>query len=142
MQQSLTSYLPGLRKLLSLSRSELILVYITNSAAHRLMQRFVQNRRSHRLLYFQSRLRCVCIDPLRDQNTSLLLKLINSHPLRVRLSSLTPLFSISSLHFVLHLPRYQKSTSSASSEASETCQSVSECNSPTAVSTACFSSLC
>uniref|UniRef100_A0A671TKL5 MTSS I-BAR domain containing 2a n=1 Tax=Sparus aurata TaxID=8175 RepID=A0A671TKL5_SPAAU len=35
----------------------------------------------------------------------------------------------------------QKSTSSASSEASETCQSVSECNSPTAVSTACFSSV-
>uniref|UniRef100_A0A672H7L0 Protein MTSS 2-like n=1 Tax=Salarias fasciatus TaxID=181472 RepID=A0A672H7L0_SALFA len=33
----------------------------------------------------------------------------------------------------------QKSTSSASSEASETCQSVSECNSPTAVSTACIS---
>uniref|UniRef100_A0A3B5KWH0 MTSS I-BAR domain containing 2a n=1 Tax=Xiphophorus couchianus TaxID=32473 RepID=A0A3B5KWH0_9TELE len=32
----------------------------------------------------------------------------------------------------------QKSTSSASSEASETCQSVSECNSPTAVSTACI----
>uniref|UniRef100_A0A3Q2XN10 MTSS I-BAR domain containing 2a n=1 Tax=Hippocampus comes TaxID=109280 RepID=A0A3Q2XN10_HIPCM len=33
----------------------------------------------------------------------------------------------------------QKSTSSASSEASETCQSVSECNSPTAVSSACES---
>uniref|UniRef100_A0A8C9XDU0 MTSS I-BAR domain containing 2a n=1 Tax=Sander lucioperca TaxID=283035 RepID=A0A8C9XDU0_SANLU len=32
----------------------------------------------------------------------------------------------------------QKSTSSASSEASETCQSVSECNSPTAVSTVCI----
>lgn len=37
---------------------------------------------------------------------------------------------------LLHLPLSQKSTSSASSEASETCQSVSECNSPTAVSTA------
>uniref|UniRef100_A0A673BAH9 Protein MTSS 2-like n=1 Tax=Sphaeramia orbicularis TaxID=375764 RepID=A0A673BAH9_9TELE len=35
----------------------------------------------------------------------------------------------------------QKSTSSASSEASETCQSVSECNSPTAVSTACISTI-
>uniref|UniRef100_A0A7N6BI98 IMD domain-containing protein n=1 Tax=Anabas testudineus TaxID=64144 RepID=A0A7N6BI98_ANATE len=35
----------------------------------------------------------------------------------------------------------QKSTSSASSEASETCQSVSECNSPTAVSTACISAI-
>lgn len=34
---------------------------------------------------------------------------------------------------------YQKSTSSASSEASETCQSISECSSPTAVSTACVS---
>uniref|UniRef100_A0A3P8VK96 MTSS I-BAR domain containing 2a n=1 Tax=Cynoglossus semilaevis TaxID=244447 RepID=A0A3P8VK96_CYNSE len=32
----------------------------------------------------------------------------------------------------------QKSTSSASSEASETCPSVSECNSPTVVSTACI----
>lgn len=43
--------------------------------------------------------------------------------------------------FLTSCSLHQKSTSSASSEASETCQSVSECNSPTAVSTACVSSL-
>lgn len=49
-----------------------------------------------------------------------------------------PISSGTSLFFTPS-PLSQKSTSSASSEASETCQSVSECNSPTAVSTACVS---
>lgn len=70
--------------------------------------------------------------PFRGENTSCL-KLINTSP-----TLLTPSLRSASVCFLLsRFPLPQKSTSSASSEASETCQSVSECSSPTAVSTAC-----
>lgn len=73
-----------------------------------------------------------CMGPFRDENTSCL-KLINTPP-----TLLTPSLWSASVYFLLsRFPLPQKSTSSASSEASETCQSVSECSSPTAVSTVC-----
>lgn len=105
------------------------------------MQGSCQNKWSCVLLFFD----LGYIETLRDENTPYW----NSSAL---FSNFSPsFFCISYIYLSLPIsfspplfcpssPLYQKSTSSASSEASETCQSVSECNSPTAVSTACVSS--
>lgn len=103
------------------------------------MQCSCQNRWSYRLLLFS----LGYVELPRDDNTSVLKLISLLPPLSPSFpASLTPTaFSSSPPLFLTSSSLHQKSTSSASSEASETCQSVSECNSPTAVSTACVSSL-
>lgn len=100
------------------------------------MQCSCQNRWSYRLLLFNPG----DVKLPRVENTSVLKLISLLLPLLPSFlaSLMSTAFSSSPPLFLTSSSLHQKSTSSASSEASETCQSVSECNSPTAVSTACL----